>query len=171
MDSGNFEELAVPLFGSLYSTARWLTGNREEAEDLVQESYAKALRGFSSYQQGTNFRAWLYRILRNAFLTSKAGLRMASLDAEEDDVPEPSTAVTPESILVSRYEREAVQAVLAGLPVNFREVIVLCDVEEMSYQEIAATLGIPVGTVMSRLSRARRAMRQRLGSARKGAAV
>jgi len=71
----SFEELAMPLFASLYNFAQWLTQNRDEAEDLVQETYMKALKGFDSFQQGTNFRAWIYRILRNTFLTSRSGLR------------------------------------------------------------------------------------------------
>ena len=85
--SDSFEELAMPLFDQLYNFAHWLTQNREEAEDLVQETYAKALKGFSSFQLGTNFRAWMYRILRNTFLTSRTGLRAAAtvpLDSEED---------------------------------------------------------------------------------------
>ena len=133
----------------------------------------KALKGFSTFRQGTNFRAWIYRILRNTFLTSRAGLAAAatSLDAEDETVPEPATLETPESILVSRYEQDAVCVALAELPVKFREVILLCDVEGMSYQEIAAALGIPIGTVMSRLSRGRRAMRELLAQPRRGAAV
>lgn len=170
-DSGSFEDLALPCMARLYNFACWLTQDRTLAEDLVQETYMKALKGFSSYRQGTNFRAWIYRILRNTFLTSKTGLRMASLDAEEDEIAEPSTAETPESILVSRYEQDAIRTALAGLPVNFREIILLCDVEEMSYHEIATTLGIPIGTVMSRLSRARKAMRQMLAGSRKGATL
>ena len=75
--SDSFEDLAMPLFDQLYNFARWLTQNREEAEDLVQETYAKALKAFSSFQLGTNFRAWMYRILRNTFLTSRTGLRAA----------------------------------------------------------------------------------------------
>src|SRR5258705_8208619 len=83
----SFEELAVPLFDQLYNFAHWLTRDRSEAEDLVQETYPKALRGFSSFQLGTNFRAWMYRILRNRFLTSRIGLKAAStvsLDSEEN---------------------------------------------------------------------------------------
>src|SRR5216684_973173 len=75
LQPASFEELAIPLFDQLYNFAHWLTQNREEAEDLVQETYAKALKGFSSFQLGTNFRAWMYRILRNTFLTSRTGLR------------------------------------------------------------------------------------------------
>src|SRR5258708_31540562 len=82
-----FEELAMPLFDQLYNFAHWLTQNREEAEDLVQETYAKALKGFSSFQLGTNFRAWMYRILGNTFLTSRPGLKVTMtvpLDPEEN---------------------------------------------------------------------------------------
>src|ERR1700692_3978175 len=76
-DSGSFEELAMPLFGRLYNFAHWLTQDRSEAEDLVQEAFMKALKGFGSFRQGTNFRAWMYRILKNTFLTSRTGVRAA----------------------------------------------------------------------------------------------
>src|SRR5437660_12621578 len=82
----DFDDLALPLFDQLYNFARWLTQDTSEAEDLVQETYAKALRGFSSFQLGTNFRAWMYRILRNSFLNSRAGLKaMVPID-EEDEI-------------------------------------------------------------------------------------
>ncbi len=155
----------MPLFDQLYNFAHWLTQNREEAEDLVQETYVKSLKGFSSFQLGTNFRAWMYRILRNTFLTSRTGLRVTMtvpLDSEEDG---PELAVenhTPETILMNRANSELIQAAISDLPVLYREAILLCEVEEMSYQEIAETLSIPVGTVMSRLSRARRALRESL---------
>jgi len=160
--SESFEELAMPLFDQLYNFAHWLTQNRDEAEDLVQETYAKALKGFSSFQLGTNFRAWMYRILRNTFLTSRTGLRATStvpLDSEEDG---PELAVeneTPETILMKRSDSQLVQSALDDLPVHYREILLLCEVEEMSYQEIAETLSIPIGTVMSRLSRARKTLR------------
>ncbi|HSZ62627.1 MAG TPA: RNA polymerase sigma factor [Terriglobales bacterium] len=161
----SFEELAMPLFDQLYNFAQWLTQNRDEAEDLVQETYAKALKGFASFQLGTNFRAWMYRILRNTFLTSRTGLKATMtvpLDPEEDG-PELAVARdTPETLLFERSNREALQSAIDELPVYSREVLLLCDVEEMSYQEIAETLSIPIGTVMSRLSRARRALRDRL---------
>ena len=155
----------MPLFDQLYNFAHWLTQNREEAEDLVQETYAKALKGFSSFQLGTNFRAWMYRILRNTFLTSRTGLRVTMtvpLDLEEDG---PELAVehdTPETLLLERSNRELLQSAVDGLPVYFREILLLCEVEEMSYQDIAETLSIPIGTVMSRLSRARKTLRDRL---------
>jgi RNA polymerase sigma-70 factor (ECF subfamily) len=156
----SFEELAMPLFDRLYNFAHWLTQNREEAEDLVQETYAKALKGFSSYQPGTNFRAWMYRILRNTFLTSRAGIK--SFTPLEDESGEEVLAVveeTPEKILLQRMDEELIQRAIEALPVNYREALLLCDVEELSYRDIAATLGVPVGTVMSRLSRARGALR------------
>ena len=169
-DSGSFEELAMPLFARLYSFACWLTHDRAAAEDLVQETFMKALKGFASFQQGTNFRAWIYRILRNAFLTSQAGLQVSiSLDAEDDASLEPATEENPETVFLARLESESIQSALAELPVNFREIILLCDLEEMSYQEISLAIGIPIGTVMSRLSRARKAMRTLLAAKLQGA--
>ncbi len=160
--TASFEQLALPLFGRLYNFAHWLTQNREEAEDLVQETYAKALKGFSSFEAGTNFKAWMFRILRNTFLNSRTGLRAATvqLDLPDDDPALPTERQTPETILIDRASQEIVQEAIAGLAVPYREVLLLCEVEEMSYQEIASALAIPVGTVMSRLSRARRALRE-----------
>jgi RNA polymerase sigma-70 factor (ECF subfamily) len=132
---------------------------------LVQETYAKALKGFSSFQLGTNFRAWMYRILRNSFLTSRTGLRATLTVPLDPDDDAPELAVepdTPESILIERSSNELMQMAIDELPVHFREVILLCEVEEMSYQEIAETISIPIGTVMSRLSRARRMLRDSL---------
>ena len=165
LNSDSFEELAMPLFDQLYNFAHWLTRNREEAEDLVQETYAKALKGFTSFRSGTNFRAWMYRILRNTFLTSRTGLKVTMtvpLDAEEGA---PELAVqhdTPETLLFERLDHEVLQSAIDDLPVYFREILLLCEVEEMSYQEISETLSVPIGTVMSRLSRARRTLRDRL---------
>ncbi len=155
-----FEQLAMPLFDSLYNFARWLAADRDEAEDLVQETYAKALRGFASFEQGTNFRAWMFRILRNTFLTSRTGLKAsATVPLDDEDGPHnPVASDTPESILLQNLDQEAVQQAIAELPVAHREVL-LCEVEEMSYREIAESLSIPIGTVMSRISRARGALR------------
>ena len=159
----------MPLFDQLYNFAHWLTQDRSEAEDLVQETYAKALRGFSSFQAGTNFRAWIYRILRNTFLTSRTGLK-ANVPLEFDDSSEPSAGPdTPETLLIERAQQQLVRDTIADLPLNFREVLLLCEVEEMSYQEIAETLSIPIGTVMSRLSRARRILRDQFHLKLKGA--
>jgi len=172
-DFGSFEELAMPLFAKLYNFAHWLTQDRAAAEDLVQETYMKALRGFPSFQQGTNFRAWMYKILRNTFLTTQSGLKAwasISLDSDSDGDREggasiePAASETPESVLLARVQHETIQDALEKLPVKFREIVLLCDMEEMSYQEIGETLGIPIGTVMSRLSRARKAMRELLAA-------
>jgi RNA polymerase sigma-70 factor (ECF subfamily) len=168
----SFEELAMPLFDSLYNFARWLTHNREEAEDLVQETYSKALKGFGSFQPGTNFRAWMFRILRNTFLTSRTGLKggiTISLDSEEGESVAPATAETPESLMMDRCNQQMVQEAIEELPLIFREVVLLCDVEEMSYQEIAETISVPIGTVMSRLARARNALRVGLTKRLQGA--
>jgi RNA polymerase sigma-70 factor (ECF subfamily) len=157
-----FEELAMPLFDQLFNFAHWMAQNREEAEDLVQETYAKALRGFSSFQPGTNFRAWMYRILRNTFLTSRTGLQATrTVPFEDDDEGQIAVADsgTPEAILIERSNQQLVQDAIAELPVKARDILLLCEVEEMSYQDIAETLSIPIGTVMSRLSRSRKALR------------
>ena len=152
----------MPLFERLYNFAHWLTQDRQEAEDLVQETYVKALKGYSSFQPGTNFRAWMYQILRNTFLTSRTGLKATAtvaLDLEGGETALPAVTDTPESILLELSDRQLVQTALDRLPVLYREVLLLCEFEEMSYQEISATLASPMGTVMSRLSRARRALR------------
>jgi len=155
----------MPLFDQLYNFAHWLTRNRDEAEDLVQETYVKALKGFSSFQLGTNFRAWMYRILRNTFLTSRTGLKATMtvpLDLEGDEPEIALERETPETILIERLNSQMVHSAIDELPVHFREILLLCEVEEMSYQEIAETLSIPIGTVMSRLSRARKMLGDRL---------
>jgi RNA polymerase sigma-70 factor, ECF subfamily len=162
LPSESFEQLAMPHFERLYNFACWLTHDRQEAEDLVQETYAKALKGFSSFKSGTNFRAWIYKILRNAFLTSRTGLKATAtvpLDLEDEEGALPAIEETPESILLQRSDGQLVQQALEQLPVAYREILLLCEVEEMSYQEISAALAIPMGTVMSRLSRARKALR------------
>ena len=156
-----FEDLALPLFDQLYNFAHWLTQDATEAEDLVQEAYTKALRGFSGFQLGTNFRAWMFRILRNTFLTSRSGLKSAASEEQELDAMA-SRHPTPEAILIRQADRELVQQALTQLAVPFREILLLCEVEEMSYEEIAQVLAIPIGTVMSRLYRARRALRSLL---------
>jgi RNA polymerase sigma-70 factor (ECF subfamily) len=163
----SFEGLALPLFDQLYNFAHWLTQNREEAEDLVQETYVKALKGFSSFQLGTNFRAWIYRILRNTFLTSRKGLKVTmtvpfDLDDDEGGHELAIERDTPETLLFARSSRDLLQSAIDELPVHFREILLLCEVEEMSYQEISDTLAVPIGTVMSRLSRARQTLRNQL---------
>jgi RNA polymerase sigma-70 factor (ECF subfamily) len=160
--TATFEELAMPLFDQLFNFAQWLTQNRSEAEDLVQETYVKALKGFSSFQADTNFRAWIYRILRNTFLTSRTGLKAtATVPLDEEGALEiPASAGTPESIFIEHAQEQLLQSAMEELPLHSREILLLCEVEEMSYQEISDTLSIPIGTVMSRLARARKALRE-----------
>jgi RNA polymerase sigma-70 factor (ECF subfamily) len=165
MDPEFFEMVALPLFDQLYNFAHWLTGDRNDAEDLVQETYAKALKGFKSFEEGTNSRAWMYRILRNTFLTTRSGLsaqNTAPLD-DDDNIEElASHTVTPESLLLQQESSQAIMDALADLPVAHREMILLSEVEELSYKEIAQVLAVPIGTVMSRLSRARKMLRNAL---------
>jgi len=167
MDRVFFEQLAMPLFDQLYNHARWLTGDRADAEDLVQETYAKALKGFAAFAEGTNIHAWMFRILRNTFLTSKSGLvaqRTEYLEDEEGSAEElVAHGLTPELIFMRAQNEQALFAALESLPVNYRQIILLCEVEELSYREIAQVLDVPLGTVMSRLSRARAGMRVALG--------
>src|SRR5713226_2406944 len=112
----------MPHFDRLYNFACWLTQDREEAEDLVQETYLKALKGFSSFEPGTNFRAWMYRILRNTFLTSRSVLRERNTVALEPEAEEllPGGPETPESILLDRAREELVQNAITHLPVIYR---------------------------------------------------
>jgi RNA polymerase sigma-70 factor (ECF subfamily) len=160
-----FEELAMPMVNSVYNLARWLARNDHDAEDLVQETYLKAFRSFASFQAGTNFRAWIFKILRNTFLNS-CPLRerqvMVGLESEEQVLPVFATCVTPESLLIDSSSIAAIRGAIEELPAIYREVILMCDVEEASYREIADVLSIPIGTVMSRLARARRTVREAL---------
>jgi RNA polymerase sigma-70 factor (ECF subfamily) len=162
-----FEELAIPLFDSLYNFARWIARDSDDAEDLVQDTYLKALRGFASFQPGTNFRAWIFQILRNTFLSSRTNYERRMTEELDSDEDGPELAVdteTPETILMNRSNFQLVQRAIDDLPVHYREPLLLCEVEEMSYREIAEILSIPIGTVMSRLARARKAVRESLGS-------
>ncbi|HEX4322557.1 MAG TPA: sigma-70 family RNA polymerase sigma factor [Acidobacteriaceae bacterium] len=164
METEFFEQMAMPLFDQLYNLAHWLTGDRADAEDLVQETYAKALKGFQSFQAGTNLRAWMYRILRNAFLNSRAGLAAQKTsylgDDSEEMIDVTAHSITPEILLLQQESQETVMSALASIPAAHREIILLCEIEELSYQEISQVLSVPVGTVMSRLSRARKLLRQ-----------
>lgn len=169
--ASGFEELALPLLPSLYNVAFWLSRNATDAEDLVQEAFLKALRGFDTFEPGTNFKAWIFRILRNTYLTSRAGLAARRTVSLEDELNEggesgpaqyPEAAVdrqTPETNLLQIADRTALNAAMETLPPPLLEVILLCDVEEMKYREIATALEIPIGTVMSRIARARLALR------------
>jgi RNA polymerase sigma-70 factor (ECF subfamily) len=157
----SFEELALPLLDSLFRYARWLTRNPSEAEDLVQEAYLKALKGFDGFTPGSNIRAWMFRIVRNTFLTSRSGLRaLPPVSLDEEPQLEIADGATPESHFLERANMEALRRAIEDLPVEFREVLLLSDVEEMSYKEIAETLSVPIGTVTSRLVRARQKIRK-----------
>jgi RNA polymerase sigma-70 factor, ECF subfamily len=169
-----FEDLAIPLLPSLYNVAFWLSRNPTDAEDLVQETFLKSLRGFASFETGTNFKAWIFRILRNTYLTSRSGLaamRTVALEEEWNESGEsgpgqfPEAAIdreTPETNLIQIGAQATLQAAMEKLPPALLEVILLCDVEEMKYREIAVVLGVPIGTVMSRIARARIFLRRTL---------
>ena len=165
--SADFEQLALPLFASLYNHAHWLTRNQAEAEDLVQETFTKALRAFDSFQAGTNFKAWIFRILRNTFLTTRAGIaasRTVFLEDHPDTFDTVTAGPTPEDTLIRLDNQAALHTALEQLQPQLREALLLCDVEEIKYKDIAVILDVPIGTVMSRISRARRTLRQLLQS-------
>ena len=164
-NSAAFEQLALPLLPSLYNHAFWLTRDHAEAEDLVQETFSKALRAFDSFQAGTNFKAWVFRILRNTFLTSRTGIaasRTVFLEDQPHVFDSTDTNPTPENNLIRIENEAALHTALDRLQPLLREVLLLCDVEEVKYKDIAVILDVPIGTVMSRISRARRALRQLL---------
>ena len=163
--NADFEQLAVPLLPSLYSHAFWLSRNHAEAEDLVQESLSKALHAFGSFERGTNFKAWIFRILRNTFLTSRTGItasRTVFLEDHPDILDTSDASPTPEDHLIRLDNQAAVNEALDRLQPPLREVLLLCDVEELKYKDIALVLDVPIGTVMSRISRARRTLQQLL---------
>lgn len=173
--SSGFEEMALPLLPALFNLAQWLTRNPGDAEDLVQETYLKALRGFAGFTAGTNFKAWIFRILRNTYLTSVSGLAVVRTVALEEELREegpqaphyPESVIdrhTPELQLIRLNDAAALNRALEKLPQPLLEVILLCDVEEMKYKDIATTLEVPIGTVMSRVSRARKMLRDILQS-------
>jgi RNA polymerase sigma factor (sigma-70 family) len=161
--TSNFEELALPLFESSYKFARRLTRNEADAEDLVQEAYLKAFRSFYAFEPGSNFRAWLFRILKNTYLTwrNRAQTRhVAFLDLDGELAELPSDSPDAFSTLIDKTRLAAVQSAIQQMPVIFRDVLVLRDFEGATYRETAHALAIPVGTVMSRLARARKVIRE-----------
>jgi RNA polymerase sigma-70 factor (ECF subfamily) len=163
--SDTFEQLALPLFPSLYNHAFWLTHDQAEAEDLVQETFTKALRAFDLFQPGTNFKAWAFRILRNTFLTTRTGIaasRTVFLEDHPEALNTTNAGTTPEDNLIRLDNQAALHIALEQLPPQLREVLLLCDVEEIKYKDIALILDVPIGTVMSRVSRARSTLRQLL---------
>lgn len=179
--SRRFEELALPHLDAAYNLARWLCGNANEAEDVVQESYLRAFRYFDSLRGG-NARAWLLAIVRNTWYSEWSRRQDAAAMVPFDDTMDDAGPLAgwsdgmqgdPEALAMQHQDAQQVHGALAELPVPYREVLVLRELEDMSYGEIAAVAGIPVGTVMSRLSRGRRLLAAALreGRQRPGAAV
>lgn len=158
--SDSFASEALSYVDSLYGTALRLTRNPADAEDLVQETFLKAFRFSGQFEQGTNLKAWLFTILYNTFRNMRrdAGRDPVEVDNEAVDqaADEATSAVTPEELLIRATLDPDLQAALDALPDTFRQVVWLRDVQEFTYAEIAKMLGIPIGTVMSRISRGRR---------------
>ena len=153
--------------GPLYATALRLTRNRADAEDLVQDTVVKALRFASRFQDGTNLRAWLYTILHNTWRNRQRGRARDTVEIDSSRVEQaadagPDSPETPERILLKQSMDGDLRAALDGLPEVFREAVWLRDVEEFSYAEMAEMLDVPIGTVMSRISRGRRLLFERL---------
>ena len=170
-DRARFEEEALALADQVYRVARRLVGSREEAEDLVQETYARAFRSWRSFSPGTNMRAWLFRILTN--LNVDRGRRMQrtpqTQPLEETDyylANKVASAAGEEAleqeVVVERLSQDSVVSALSSIPPQFRDVVVLVDIGDFTYADAAQILDVPIGTVMSRLHRGRRALKQRL---------
>ena len=160
--AAQFETTLRPHLEAAYNLARWLMKNDSDAEDAVQDACLRALQAFDNFR-GENFRGWLLRIVRNTCYTQLkshvAENRAISFDEELHDIPNDS--LNPAAILLRSCDQEQIRQAIADLPTEFREVVVLREMEELSYREIAEIVAIPLGTVMSRLARAR----QRLESA------
>jgi RNA polymerase sigma-70 factor (ECF subfamily) len=167
-----FEREVLPLLPNLYGAALRLTRNPQDAEDLVQEAYLRAYRGFAGFREGTNVRAWMYRILTNTFINSyRKRQREPVTVSVADDTSDwflydriGSTGAEPsaEAEVLERIPDEDVQRALEELPEVFRMAVLLADVEGFSYKEIAEILDVPIGTVMSRLHRGRKALQRAL---------
>jgi RNA polymerase sigma factor (sigma-70 family) len=158
-----FEEAMLPHLAAAYNLARWLTRNGPDAEDLVQDAYLRALKAFDGFR-GDNGRAWLLRIVRNTCYTWLQENRVQELTTtfDEELYPVANDSTNPETLLLRSADKQFLKEALEKLPLEFREVIVLRELEGMSYKEIAELAGIPVGTVMSRLARARERLQQLL---------
>ncbi len=173
-DQATFAEQAMPLMDGLYGAALRMTRNPADAEDLVQETYLKAYRAFASFQEGTNLKAWLYRILTNTYINIYRAKKRRPDETDLDEVEdlylyrrlgglEGATAGrSAEEELLDHLTDSEVKDALEALPEQFRMAVLLADVEGFAYKEIAAILDIPIGTVMSRLHRGRKAMQKQL---------
>ena len=151
-----FEETVLPHLDAAFNYARWLTRDDAEAEDVVQDACVRAMRFFSSLRDA-DARAWLFTIVRNTWYSrasrAAGSAKAVGLDTTADDRPD--SALDPEALLLQQHAVTRVRAALDELPADFREVIVLRELEGLSYKEIAAVVRVPLGTVMSRLARAR----------------
>jgi RNA polymerase sigma-70 factor (ECF subfamily) len=167
-----FERDVLPLLPNLYAAALRMTRNPADAEDLVQDTYLRAFRGFSGFKEGTNLKAWLYRILTNSFInTYRKKQRQPQTVEGPDDLDEwylfdklggRNVELSAETEVLDKIPDEAVKAALESLPDNFRLPVLLADVEGFSYKEIAEIMDTPIGTVMSRLHRGRKALQKAL---------
>ncbi len=173
-DQATFAEQAMPLMSSLYSAALRMTRNPSDAEDLVQETYLRAYRGFGGFEQGTNLKAWLYRILTNTYINIYRAKKRRPEETDLDDVEDlflyhrlggleaATLGRSAEDELMDYFTEAEVKDAIEALPDTFRMAVLLADVEGFSYKEIAEILDIPIGTVMSRLHRGRKALQKRL---------
>lgn len=169
-DRVRFEEDALALSDQVYRVARHLAGSREEAEDLVQETYARAFRSWRSFQPGTNLRAWLLRILTNLNIDrgrrNQRAPQIQALEANDyflyDRLAESGDGLSDEERIVERLSQDDIVAALSAVPHDFRDVLVLVDLGDFSYQDAAQILDIPIGTVMSRLHRGRRILKREI---------
>src|SRR3954454_19264072 len=170
---GAFAAEALSYIDSLYGTAMRLTRRPADAEDLVQDTYLKAFRSAHQFERGTNLKAWLFTILHNTFrnLRRHDGRNPVEVDSEAvERAPEGPSEPSPEQLLTRQTLDADLQAALDALPDGFRQAVWLRDVEELSYAEMAQVLDVPIGTVMSRISRGRRALSEGLKARRAGAA-
>jgi RNA polymerase sigma-70 factor (ECF subfamily) len=166
-----FERDAMPLLDGMYAAAFRLTRNAADAEDLLQETFLRAYRGFHQFKEGTNLKAWLYRILTNTFINSYRKKQREPQTVSDDEIEdwylysrlaEDSAEPSAETSVIEALPDEDVQEALSSLPEQFRIAVLLADVEGFSYKEIAEITGVPIGTVMSRLHRGRKALEKRL---------
>jgi RNA polymerase sigma-70 factor (ECF subfamily) len=166
-----FERDVLPMLPQLYSAALRLTRNPSDAEDLVQESYLRAYRGFAGFEEGTNLRAWMYRILTNTFINTYRKKQREPVTLPDEDIEdwylyeklgESGVEASAETTVLERIPDEDVQRALEALSEGFRLAVLLADVEGFSYKEIAEILDVPIGTVMSRLHRGRKALEKAL---------